>query len=397
MSSFEKLPVTVVCGFLGSGKTTLLRRWRHDDALRGVALIVHDLSDFGVDVELLSDETSRPEPGRLVDRVAALHGTHAREQLHSSVGRALEEIAALEPPPPHILCESTGAARPWPLIAALVQDERFRLRHFIVTVDALNLHRDFADGRVLTGEANAPADAALRYAAEILAEQLIFASVIIVTKIDTLPRSVVDAQVRALRKLQPHATVGLSAQAGILLSQLDATPAPKLPDLQRRAEPFGLTRDTPTADEVEALILRDPRPFHPQRLYDVCQSELGTGLYRTKGFLWLASRPEDVLLWQQSGSQIALEITGLWTAEAVHNRFGKLLPREVELLKQRLKAAHPIFGDRNNELTLIGLPDACRHFAAALRRALCTEDEVAEWQRGEVFFDPWPQSLRTLG
>ena len=69
---------------------------------------------------------------------------------------------------------------------------------------------------------------------------------------------------------------------------------------------------------------------------------------------------------------------------------------EVELLKKRLDAMHPIFGDRINELTLIGLPEACKHFEAALRSALCTEDEIAAWQGGEVFSDPWPQSLRTL-
>ena len=396
MSSSKKLPLTVVCGFLGSGKTTLLRRWRHDEALRDAAIIVHDLSELGVDVELLSDDTSNPEPGRLIDRVAALHGPHAREQLHASVGRALQEIAKLAPPPPHILCESTGAARPWPLIGALTQDDRFRLRHFIVTVDALNLHRDFADGRVLTGEASMPPDAALRYAAELLAEQLVFASVIILTKIDTLPRSVVDAQVQTLRNLQPQATVGLSAHAGLLLPQLDATAAPNLTDLANRAAQFGLTLDTPTAEQVDAIVLSDPRPFHPERLYNVCQRELGTGLYRTKGFLWLASRPADVLLWQQSGSQIALEITGLWTAEAIHNRHGKLLSKEVALLKKRLAEKHPIFGDRNNELTLIGLPDACERFADALRTALCTEDEVGTWQRGGVFSDPWPQRLRTI-
>ncbi len=396
MTSSKKLPLTVVCGFLGSGKTTLLRRWRYDETLRDAAIIVHDLSELGVDVELLSDDTSNPEPGRLVDRVAALHGPHAREKLHASVGRALGEIAALDPPPPHILCESTGAAKPWPLISALTQDDRFRLRHFVVTVDALNLHRDFADGQVLTGEAIAPADDALRYAAGILAEQLVFASVVILTKIDTLPRPVVDGQVRTLRKLQPQATVGLSAHAGLLLPQLDATPAPNLTDLERRADRFGLTLDRPTADQVEAIVLRDPRPFHPERLYDICRRELGTGLYRTKGFLWLASRPADVLLWQQSGSQIALEITGLWAAEAVHNRYGKLLPMEVDLLTKRLRAKHPIFGDRNNELTLIGMPDACQRFAAALRSSLCTEEEVAAWQRGDIFSDPWPQSLRTI-
>lgn len=396
MSASQRLPVTVLCGFLGSGKTTLLRRWRADEAQRGAAIIVHDLSELGVDVELVSDDATKPVVGRLVDRVAALHGPHAREQLHASVARTLDEIAALDPAPPHVLCESTGAARPWPLITALTQDDRFFLRHFIVCVDALNLHRDFADGRVLTGEAEVGADPALRYAAEILAEQLVFASVVIVTKVDTIPKAVVDAQVSALKKLHPKATIGLSADAGLLLHQLEPTPAPRPADLERRADKFELTADTPTAEELTTLILRDPRPFHPQRLYEVCQNHLGTGLYRTKGFLWLASRPADVFLWQQSGSQVALEITGLWRAEAVHNEYGRLLRDEVERLKGQLAGAHPIFGDRNNELTLIGLPNACQHFAAALRTALCSEDEVAAWQRAETFEDPWPQRVRTL-
>ncbi|MEM7601467.1 MAG: GTP-binding protein, partial [Verrucomicrobiota bacterium] len=355
VSPMSGIPLVVLCGFLGSGKTTLLRRWRREKALSDAAVIVHDLSDFGLDAELLSGDEATPAQGRLKGRVAALHGSHAREQLQDSLGAALSEISALEPAPPLVLCESTGAARPWPLIKALTQDNRFFLRHFIVTVDALNLHRDFADGRVLTGEAPAPQDDALHRAAEVLSEQIAFASVIVLTKIDTIPESVVDAQVKTLQKLQPNAAIGLSAQAGLLLSHLENTPAPKLPTLTQRAEQFDLTQEAPTAEEVEALVLRDPRPFHPERLYEACQSKLGTGLYRTKGFLWLASRPSDVLLWQQSGSQIALELTGFWHAEVVENPDNKLLPEEIEQLKAQLENKHPVFGDRHNEITLIGL------------------------------------------
>ncbi|MDA8018105.1 MAG: GTP-binding protein [Thermoanaerobaculia bacterium] len=393
----KRIPIVALCGFLGSGKTTLLRRWRRDEALRHAAVIVHDLSEFGLDVELLSGEEPTPVAGRVAGRVAALHGSHARERLHASVGTALDEISALDPTPPLVLCESTGAARPWPLIKALTQDKRFYLRHFIVTVDALNLHRDFVDGRVLTGEPFDSRDVALHHAAEVLAEQIAFASVIILTKIDTIPKSVVNAQVQTLQRLRPGAAIGLSAQAGLLLPQLDATAAPKLSVLTDRAEQFGLTQHASTADSVEALVLRDVRPFHPQRLHEACQSRLGTGLYRTKGFLWLASRPADVLLWQQSGSQIVLEHIGLWRAEMIRRGNEGLLPEEVEHLKVQLETEHPVFGDRHNELTLIGLEADRESFYSALQDALCTDEEVAAWQEGAIFPDPWPKSFRNVG
>ncbi len=392
----DSVPIVTLCGFLGSGKTTLLRRWRRDEALKDAPVIVHDLSEFGLDAELLSDENSKPSPGHLVGGVAALHGRHAREQLHDSAGEALEEISALEPAPPLVLCESTGAARPWPLTKALTQNQRFFLRHFIVTVDALNLHRDFEDGKILTGAPANSQDMALRHVAEVLAEQIAFASVIILTKIDTVPEPNVEAQVKTLQALQPQATIGLSAQAGILLPQLEATPAPKISVLESRANEFGLTQQSATVDSVDAIVIRDPRPFHPERLYEAYRSKMGTGLYRTKGFLWLASRPRDVLLWQQSGSQIGLELTGLWRAELAHNRDGKLLAEEIEHLKALLKTKHPLFGDRHNELTLIGLKADRESFASSLQDAFCTDNEISAWQRGETFPDPWPSSLRQI-
>ena len=179
---------------------------------------------------------------------------------------------------------------------------------------------------------------------------------------------------RSLQKLQPNATIGLSAQAGILLPQLEATAAPKVSLLEERAKEFGLTQESSIAENVEALVLRDPRPFHPERLYEACTRKMGTGLYRTKGFLWLASRSGHVLLWQQSGSQIALELTGLWRAEIVQDPEGKLLPEEIEHLKAQLESKHPVFGDRHNELTFIGLKADLDSFASALKEALCTKN-----------------------
>ena len=139
----EQIPIVALCGFLGSGKTTLFRRWRRDEAIGDAAFIVHDLSELGVDAELLSEDDKALKAGVLNGRVAALHGSHAREDLHTSLSTSLNSISKLDPQPSLVLSESTGVAHPWPLIRALTQDDRFFLRHFIVTVDALNLHRDY--------------------------------------------------------------------------------------------------------------------------------------------------------------------------------------------------------------------------------------------------------------
>ena len=121
---------------------------------------------------------------------------------------------------------------------------------------------------------------------------------------------------------------------------------------------------------------------------------MGTGVYRTKGFLWLAPRPAEVLLWQQSGSQITFDLTSFWAASTLTDDL--LLQDENDFVQKRVESIHPIFGDRRNALTVIGLPDACKVFAAALKSALCTEDEIADWQRGDVFADPWPKRVRRV-
>ena len=303
-------------------------------------------------------------------------------------------MSDLQPAPPQVLCESTGAARPWPLIEALSQDDRYCLRHFVVTVDALNLHRDFDDGRVLIGESSLGEDPALRCAAEILAEQILFASVIILTKVDTVPQAVTTPKFRFCRPCSRKPPSGCRHMRGFAVPP-DATRLPMSPN-SKKGQYLGLPETGPQ-QQHRGHCHRRPTPVPPSAVVRCVPTPFGHRHFRTKGFVWLASRPAEVLLWQQSGSQISFELTSVWGAEAVHNRYGKLLPSEVELIKAQVDAAHPVFGDRQNTLTIIGLPDACNTFAFALKSAFCTEQEVQAWQRGEDFDDPWPKTLRAMG
>ena len=392
----NKIPIVALCGFLGSGKTTLLRRWRRNEFLDDAAVIVNDLSETGIDAEILSKEDEKLSAGELNGRLAPLHGLYSHKYLQESFKLTLDNIFNLKPSVPLVLSESTGIARPWSLIKALTQDNRFFLRHFIVTVDALNLHRDFNDGLILTMEIKTTQDKALTRASYVLAEQISFASVIILTKIDMIDEVTIQRQINNLKKIQPNVVIGLSAQAGLLLDQLDKVSPPDLFVLEEKAKKMALTKEESIIGEVDFSIFSDQRPFHPQRLYEVCQNNLGTGLYRTKGFLWLASRPGDALLWQQSGSQISLELKGKWRAEVVKNSDNSLLKEEVDGLKKKLEENHPIFGDRNNELTLIGLKKDREAFLSALNNALCTDEEVKFWQVGKSFNDPWPTKLKSM-
>jgi len=74
----------------------------------------------------------------------------------------------------------------------------------------------------------------------------------------------------------------------------------------------------------------------------------------------------------------------------------RLLREEVAALRTRLADAHPVFGDRSCDLTVIGTARDRAVFLTGLLSCLCTDEEVAAWQRGETFPDPWPKTFRKV-
>jgi G3E family GTPase len=140
--------------------------------------------------------------------------------------------------------------------------------------------------------------------------------------------------------------------------------------------------------------VRDLRPLHPQRFYDLYRDKLGLGIFRSKGFIWLASRPDQVLLWNQAGGAMGLELLGTWRVVVAEDP--KLLPEEREGLRKLLQSADPTFGDRGNELTIIGQERDRVIFVAELKECFCTPAEVKQWLGGDTFPDPWPKGHRRL-
>jgi G3E family GTPase len=154
--------------------------------------------------------------------------------------------------------------------------------------------------------------------------------------------------------------------------------------------------DDPAQFDLGSDILSDPRPFHPARLHALFTQRLPFGLHRSKGWLWLASRPKDVFVWNQSGSHFGLEWAATWKAAILTDSLGLFMREEIDALAAGVAAAHPIFGDRACELTIIGAASDRAVFLAELRACFCTEQEIAAWQRGDTFYDPWPKIIRKI-
>ena len=224
-------------------------------------------------------------------------------------------------------------------------------------------------------------------AESVLIEQLRVASVIIITKLDLISEGQLVPLLRSIQAINPQATLVGCAHGKIEPSVILA--APRYP--KKIASSIQQTRQS----DIGSIVIRDPRPLHPQRFYDLYQQRLGVGLFRSKGFIWFASRPSHLLLWNQAGGAMGLEFLATWRAYVLENDT-RLLAEEKTHLQKQLETLHPLFGDRSCELTLIGHARDLKIFGSELQDCFCTDKEIVHWQNGGTFPDPWPANLKVM-
>ena len=188
-ATFDRVPCTIVTGFLGAGKTTLLRYVLQQARGRRLAVIVNEFGDVGIDGELLKGCGSDACPAENVVELAngCICCTVADDFLP-----ALDLILGREPKVEHILIETSGLALPKPLVQAF-QWPGIKGR---VTVDGVVAVVDgeaLADGRVVSDrEALArqrQADPSLQHddpVEEVFADQVACADLVVLTKRDLM-------------------------------------------------------------------------------------------------------------------------------------------------------------------------------------------------------------------
>ena len=388
-----KLPVTVLSGFLGVGKTTLLNHILHNKQGLKVAVIVNDMSEVNVDANLVKSENtlSRTEE-KLVEMSNGCICCTLREDLMIEV-----ENLARENRFDYLLIESTGISEPIPVAQtfSFIDEEngidlsRFSYIDTMVTVvDSLNFFKDFGSSDMLLDRDLTDIEGDYRTIVNLLTDQIEFANVIVLNKTDLVTTKQLGTIKTAIQKLNPSAKIIESSFSKVEPKEILNTGLFDFEEAEQGAdwiEELNNDAHTPETEEygISSFVYKKKRPFNPERFWNYVQQNFPNTIIRSKGLFWLASRPDQALIWNQAGSSLDADSAGVWwSSMSFENRMENLMFMENQ--NQIEEDWHEEFGDRKNELVFIGQDMDENQIVVDLNSCLSTDEELSsgEWKLG---------------
>ncbi len=326
MSTLNKVPVTVITGFLGSGKTTLVRHLMQNPQGKRLAIIVNEFGDVGVDGDILKSCAIPDCPAENIMELAngCICCTVADDFIPT-----IEALMALDPQPEHILIETSGLALPKPLLKAFDWPD-IRSRITVDGVIALADAEAVASGRfapdVAAVDAQRFADESIDHEtplSEVFEDQISCADIILLTKPDLAgPEGIAKAKAiiaaEAPRTL-PMVEVAEGVVDPRILLGLEAAAED---DIEARPSHHD-DHDDHEHDDFESVIIDIPEIVDPAELVRRIEAMAkAQNILRVKGYAAVAGKPMRLLV-QAVGARVRHQFDRPWRPDEV--RQGRLV------------------------------------------------------------------------